>query len=274
VLAVIVATPCTAPFMGTAVGFALSQSAPVAFAVFTALALGLALPYVLLSFVPNVAKILPRPGPWMVTLREAMAFLLFGTVVWLTWVLGTESGLGAVTFLLIDFLLLGCAAWILHRWPGRPHTFATAVVIGGLAVSAGVWQANAGTGCALAHTQAQTSDSLNWKPYSPETLAQYRLSGRPIFVDFTAAWCLTCKVNEGLMFGSADVREKLHDMNMVLLKADWTSQDPQITRALAEFGRSGVPLYVLYPKDANAKPVQLPEVVTAGLVLDELGKLH
>lgn len=275
VLAVIVATPCTAPFMGTAVGFALSQSAPVAFAVFTALALGLALPYVVLSFVPNLGKVLPRPGPWMVTLREFMAFLLFGTVVWLTWVLGMEAGLSAVTFLLVDFLLLGCAAWALHRWPGKRPSFAGAMALSCLALGVGMWQASDGVPCAQAgeHGSAAASD-LPWEPYSADTLARYRASGRPIFVDFTAAWCLSCKVNESLVFGSAEVRDRVRALNMVLLKGDWTHQDPAITRALAAFGRSGVPLYVVYPKDANAAPIQLPEVITAGIVLDALAKLQ
>jgi thiol:disulfide interchange protein len=273
VLAVVVATPCTAPFMGSAVGFALAQPAPVAMTVFTALALGLALPYGVLAWVPALGKILPRPGAWMETLKQGMAFLLFATVIWLVWVLGHQSSMEAVALLLVDFLLLGAAGWVLHRWPAARRSVVAAWIITALAIGLGTWQATDAGPAAQAH--ALPGDGvLQWERWSDAAVAEARAAGKPVFVDFTAAWCVSCKVNESLVFGSSEVRDRIASLGMVLLKADWTSQDPTITKALASFGRSGVPLYVIYPKDKDAPPVQLPEVITPGLVLDALHDLH
>jgi thiol:disulfide interchange protein DsbD len=240
--------------------------------VFTALALGLALPYVLLAWVPGLGRVLPRPGAWMETLKQAMAFPLFGTVIWLVWVLGQQASMEAVALLLVDFLMLGAAGWVLHRWPMQRRSVVTAWVMAALAVALGTWQATDAAPAAQAHA-LPGEGALTWERWSDETVARHRAAGRPVFVDFTAAWCVSCKVNESLVFGSSEVRDTLARMDVALLKADWTSQDATITRALASFGRSGVPLYVIYPKAKDAPPVQLPEVITPGLVLEALRAL-
>ncbi|MDP9160835.1 MAG: thioredoxin family protein [Acidobacteriota bacterium] len=277
VLATVVATPCTAPFMGTAIGFALAQSIIVAFAAFTALAIGLALPYVLLSWFPQWAHFLPKPGPWMETFKQAMAFPMFAAVIWLIWVFGKQVGVDAVARLLIGLLIIGIGAWLLGRV--RHTTIAAALAI--LLFALGLWiplsSARGDDGVRAANSGATStstaSGEIQWEAFSPERVEQYRSQGRPVFVDFTAAWCLACQVNERAVFGSSDVRRILRSKDVVLLKADWTSQDPVITKTLASFGRTGVPFYLLYGKNPNDPPAQLPEVLTPGIFLDALNRL-
>ncbi len=233
VLAMVVATPCTAPFMGAAIGFALAQSAAVAFAVFTALALGLAAPYVLLTVHPVWMRHLPRPGAWMEVLKQATSVFIFGTVIWLVWLFASSAGVDALTALLAAFLLLGIAGWILGRWPARriPSVFAAAVII--LAVATplyALWQFPAADS-STAHAGAGSSQA-GWEPYSRAAIEQYRAQGRPVFVDFTARWCLSCQVNERVVLNRADVRRRLHDSGIVLVRADWTKHDEAIASAL------------------------------------------
>ena len=277
VLATVVATPCTAPFMGTAVGFALSQPAAVCLLVFSALGAGLALPYLLVCYIPGIGRIMPRPGRWMDTLRQLMAFPILGTVVWLVWVLGLQTGMGGVAALLAGLLLLSLGAWMMGRWGDRRPVLLLAAAVMAAGAGAGIWQASesrAPTAAAATGALVHGAGDLDWQAYSPARLAALRQEGRPVFIDFTAAWCVSCQVNEAMVFGSAEVRGKIKQLNMALLRADWTSQDPVITQALAGFGRSGVPLYVLYGHSQEAPAVRLPEVITAGLVLDELNKLQ
>ncbi len=272
VLAMVVATPCTAPFMGAAIGFALAQSAAAAFAVFTALALGLAAPYVLLTFYPNWMRHLPRPGAWMEVLKQATAAPIFGTVIWLVWLFGSAAGVDALAALLAAFLLLAIAGWILGRWPARRlgSVFAVCVII--LAVATplyALWRfpaadsatARAGNGVSRA----------GWEPYSRSAIEQYRAQGRPVFVDFTARWCLSCQVNERVVLDRGDVRRRLRDSGIVLVRADWTKHDESIASALTELGRSGVPTYVFYLPGRPA--MVLPEVLTPGIVLGALDQL-
>jgi thiol:disulfide interchange protein/DsbC/DsbD-like thiol-disulfide interchange protein len=266
VLAVIVATPCTAPFMGAAIGFALAQSAAEAFAVFTALALGLAVPYVLLTFYPQWMRYLPRPGAWMEVLKQATAVPIFGTVIWMVWLFGSAAGVDALAALLVAFLLLGIAGWILGRWPARrlASVFAVSVIV--LAVAAplyALWKFPAG--------EEKTAAKRGWEPYSGAALAQYRAQGRPVFVDFTARWCLSCQVNERAVLDQGDVQRRLHSSGIVLVRADWTKRDEAIASALNELGRDGVPTYVLYPPGQPA--LVLPEVFTPGIVLGALDQL-
>jgi thiol:disulfide interchange protein DsbD len=258
VLATIVATPCTAPLMGAAIGFALAQPPLITFAIFTALALGLAAPYLLLSFQPAWTRLLPRPGPWMEVLKQLTAVPLFATVIWLMWVYGHlfgNDGVDRVAWLCVSLLLVAVAGWVLGRWPARWLSVITAALIGVAAVSV-----------ALRHPKDTT---LTWQPYSDQTLSQARSQNKPVFIDFTAAWCLSCQVNERLVLRSEEVQRELADNNVLLIRADWTKYDPAITRELASLGRSGVPTYVIYPVGRTAPDV-LPELLTKEIVLNAL----
>jgi thiol:disulfide interchange protein len=271
VLATVVATPCTAPFMGAAIGFALGQSSRTAFAVFTLLALGLAAPYLLLSCFPQWSRVLPRPGRWMETAKQVMAFPLFAAVIWLAWVFGQQAGMNAEGRLLCGLLLISIGAWLLGRVRRTASTLA-AILLFALAIWFPLQGAQAGAGANAA--TAANFGRLHWEPFSTERVQQYRAEGKPVFVDFTAAWCLTCQVNERTVFTSAAVQEKLVDSGVVLLRADWTSYDPAITRTLASFGRSGVPFYLLYGKDANIQPSPLPELLTPQIVINALNQIN
>ncbi len=263
VLATVVATPCTAPFMGAAIGFALAQSGWITFAVFTALALGLAAPYLLLSFQPAWTRILPRPGAWMETFKQITAIIFFATVIWLTYVYGSLYGAGGqgvyhAALLLTCFLLLAIAGWVLGKWPARWASSIAAVVIGVIALAVPLYQPR--------------DTTLAWQPYSQQTLDQARASGHPVFIDFTAAWCLSCQVNERVVLKSADVQQQFRDNKVTLIRADWTQYDPEITKQLASVGRSGVPTYVIYPADPRAQADVLPELLTKDIVLTALRK--
>jgi thiol:disulfide interchange protein len=263
VLATIVATPCTAPLMGAAIGFALAQPAGITFAVFTALALGLATPYLLLSFNPAWTRLLPRPGAWMETLKQLTAVPLFATVIWLAWVYGhlsSASGLGVdhVAKLLLCFLLIAVAGWALGKWPARWSSAIAAVVLVAIGLAIPLYQPK--------------DTTLTWAPFSQQNLDQARAAGHPVFIDFTAAWCLSCQVNERLVLRSSDVQRQFADNKVTLLKADWTQYDPEITKQLASVGRSGVPTYVIYPGHANSPAYVLPELLTKDIVLNALTK--
>lgn len=270
VLAVIVATPCTAPFMGAALGYALSHSAIVSFVVFTALALGLAAPYLLLTFNPAWTKLLPRPGAWMEILKQATSIPIFATVIWLVWLFAQTAGASGLVYLLSAFLLLAIAGWILGRWPARLIATVAATVVLLLAVSLPVFAArNSKTTTTVANKE---HDSV-WESFSPATVEKYRAQGRPVFVDFTADWCLSCQVNERVILNRDDVQQKLHDGGFALVRADWTNADETITQTLNSLGRSGVPTYAIYPASAQEQPQVLPEVLTPGIVLDAISKI-
>ncbi|WP_348261664.1 protein-disulfide reductase DsbD family protein [Telmatobacter sp. DSM 110680] len=270
VLAVIVATPCTAPFMGVALGYALAQSALVTFAVFTALALGLAAPYVALTLQPAWTSILPRPGAWMEVLKQAVSIPIFGTVIWLAWVVASAYGSTMLAALLVIFLLLAIAGWFLGRWPAQRW----ATIIASLIVVAVIVLASIAPG-QLVTKAAQSAPSTaanGWQPWSAEAVIHYQSQGRPVFVDFTASWCLSCQVNERVAFGTPEVQKAFADNNVVLLRADWTRYDDSITQALNSFGRSGVPTYALYVPGEKS-PRLLPEVLTPGIVNGALAQL-
>jgi thiol:disulfide interchange protein DsbD len=274
-LATIVATPCTAPFMGSALGFALTQPAPVALAIFTSLGAGMAVPFVALAASPRLLRFLPRPGAWMETMKQALGFLLAATVVWLAWVLGQQTGSDGVAMLLAALVVQAVGAWVLGRWAVVTRSVAVrraagivaaVLIVGGAAAAVKL----AGTGGRPAR-EAAAAD--RWEPYSEARVNELRAAGRPVFVDFGAAWCLTCQVNERVALSAAEVLAKFQEKNVAMLKADWTSRDPAITAALTKLGRSGVPTYVVYSKDAAAPPRLLPEVLTPTLVIDALNKL-
>ncbi len=275
VLAMVVATPCAAPFLGAAIGFALVQSAVVAFAVFTALGIGLALPYLLLAFQPTWTKLLPKPGAWMELLKQATAVPIFGTVIWLVWVFAQLAGATALIGLLTAFLLLGIAGWVLGRWPARLPATATAVAILVLAAAAPVYAVRTfpvPTTSAVA-AGARTDHTRAWQPFTADVIAQYQAQGRPVFVDFTADWCLSCQVNERVVLERPEVLNRLQDGKIALVRADWTRHDEDIARALATLGRSSVPTYALYPGTPGAPARVLPEVLTTNTVLNALKAL-
>ena len=276
VLAVVVATPCTAPFMGAAVGYALAQSAAVTFAVFTALALGLAAPYVALTLQPAWTRLLPRPGAWMEVLRQAVSVPIFATVIWLAWVLAQAYGASVLAALLTSFLLLAIAGWFLGRWPAKRWSAAVAalILLGVVALAIyGQRLASESAGKPISEgTSAQPANSGAWEPWSPELLAAYQAQGRPVFVDFSASWCLACQVNERAVLSQPSVLQAFRAGNVALLRADWTRHDEAITQALTALGRSGVPAYALYVP-GQKEPQMLPEMLTPGIVTDAVGKL-
>ncbi len=270
VLAVVVATPCTAPLMGAAIGYALQQSPAVTFAVFTALALGLAAPYVALTLQPAWTRFLPRPGVWMDLLKQATAVPIFATVIWLAWVLAQAYGAAILAALLTSLLLVAIAGWFLGRWPAQRWATAVAsfVLLGVVAVSVFAPAKLAATPSASATTATQGG----WEPWTAETVSHYLSRGRPVFVDFTASWCLSCQVNERVALSRPEVQRAFAEANVALLRADWTQHDDAIGQALASLGRSGVPAYVLYVP-GEASPRLLPEVLTPGIVTDALVNL-
>jgi thiol:disulfide interchange protein DsbD len=270
VLAVIVATPCTAPFMGVALGYALSQTAILTFAIFTALALGLAAPYLALTLQPAWTRILPRPGAWMEVLKQAVSVPIFGTVIWLAWVIANAYGAAVLAALLASFLLLAIAGWFLGRWPAKAWSSAVAAALLLIVIATAVV---APRQLAIANgTPDQPASSTGWQPWSAEAVSRFQSQGRPVFVDFTASWCLSCQVNERVALTKPEVQKAFADANVVLMRADWTRYDDNITRTLNSFGRSGVPTYALYVP-GESQPHLLPEVLTPGIVTNALAQL-
>jgi thiol:disulfide interchange protein DsbD len=271
VLAMVVATPCTAPFMGAAIGYALAASAGVSFAVFTALGLGLAAPYLLLAYNPSWTRLLPRPGAWMEVLKQAIAVPIFATVIWLVWLFTQSVGANALLGLLAGFLLLGVAGWILGRWPARlPATVAAALVLACAVALSVVAVDEFGSAGPAVTANAKGNE---WIPFTPDVVEKYRAEGRPVLVDFTASWCLSCQVNERVVLDRADVQQRLRESGVALVKADWTRHDESIGQALAALGRSGIPAYALYPATPGAPVELLPEVLTPGIVYSALDLL-
>ncbi len=270
VLAVIVATPCTAPLMGPAIGYALGHSPAVTFAIFTALALGLATPYVALTLQPAWTRVLPRPGAWMEVLKQAVSVPIFATVIWLAWVLAQAYGAAMLAALLVSFLLLAIAGWFLGRWPAkRWATWVAVAILAGVVVLGLVAPAKLMVAAGSA-ASAQTHEG--WEPWSAEAVNRYQAEGRPVFVDFTAGWCLSCQVNERIALEQPEVQRAFANGHVALLRADWTQHDEAIARALASLGRDGVPTYVLYVP-GQSSPQVLPEVLTPGIVTSALANL-
>lgn len=264
-LATIVATPCTAPFMGTAVAFALTQPGWIAWSIFTSLGLGLAIPYVLLSVFPAAARLLPRPGAWMITLKQAMAFPLLATVVWLVWVFGLQTSTDTVALLLGCLLQFSFVLWAYGRTRRYPWLRLVVVVL--VATGSMFWLSKNLTK-AVAEPGATSGQ---WKPFTRTALDEALASGKPVFVDFTAAWCITCKINERVAIEVDSVRKKFEEKHVTLLKADWTNQNEEISRELEKHGRNGVPLYLLY--SAGGEPTILPQLLTPDLVIQALDKI-
>ena len=264
VLAAVVASPCTAPFMGAALGFALTQPAILCIAVFAALGFGMALPLLLLCYLPALATRLPKPGVWMDNLKQFLAFPLYLSAIWLLWVFGRQTSVGGMAALCVGAVAIAFGCWLLARsttgiWQWiRRLGIATSWI---LAVAL-VWQGSNGNQDTLATDR--------WQTYSPELVAQARADGRPVFINLTADWCLTCLANERIALHT-DATEQLFDvLNVATFKGDWTNTDPKITELLQEYGRSGVPLYLWFPAGSNERAVVLPQLLTPEILANAM----
>ncbi len=257
VLAVVVATPCTAPFMGTALGYAMTQPATLALLIFAVLGLGLALPFLLLGFVPALARLLPRPGAWMERFKQLMAFPLYLTAVWLLWVLTRQSDAQMLARVLVGVVLIAFALWLWRSRGVLASILKLAALAGALAL---VFTAST-------PLPAQRP-AAGAEPWSAARVAELRAEGRTVFVDFTADWCITCKLNERATLNSARVQEAMLTRDVITLVADWTRADPDITAELARFGRNGVPLYLLYVN--GGEPRVLPQILSPDSLIEAL----
>jgi thiol:disulfide interchange protein DsbD len=286
-LAVLAASPCTAPFMGAALGFAITQPMPLAIAVFATLGLGMAIPYILLVLMPGWRHRLPRPGPWMLRLKQALAFPMFATVIWLIWVLGLQAGIDGAAQALLALLGLAVLVWLLGllRRPTAAARIGALASVGAMAaLLAWSWpssSATAGTSGVASGATVQAAPSSAkvvvagdaaagsaWLPYSDAAVSDELAQGRTVFVDFTAAWCVSCQVNKRLVLSRPDLLADFDRAHVVRMRADWTRRDAEITAALARFGRNGVPVYALLRP--GQPPVLLPEILTTGIVRDAL----
>lgn len=267
-LAVLVATPCTAPFMGAAIAAAMVASPAVTLLVFAAMGLGLAAPYLALALIPALARAAPRPGRWMDIFKQALAFPMYAAAAWLVWVLSQQTGPAGVLSAAAGFVLVGFAAWALGLAQDLPrgrarrigHSAAGVALLAALTVLTGLSQAPAATAAAA---------EPGIEKFSTERLAALRAEGKPVFIDMTAAWCVTCLVNERLAITTAPMRAAFDKHGVVYLKGDWTQQDPAITAFLRAHGHDGVPLYMFYPADGR-DPVILPQILTEGLLLGQI----
>jgi thiol:disulfide interchange protein/DsbC/DsbD-like thiol-disulfide interchange protein len=273
VLTTLVATPCTAPFMAAAVGAALTQSPMVALVIFTALGVGLSLPYLLLSFAPWTRRVLPKPGAWMDTLKQIFAFPMYASAAWLLWVLSQQTSSLGLGVALTGAILIAFAGWAYQKSKssgrtGRLTALATALAAFVLAVLLPLRFDDVASASA-AGAAAAVRDAGDWQPYDAGRAAEITAAGRPLLINFTASWCLTCLVNERNAFSDESVRAVFRDKGVTLMKGDWTNRDPAITKALSAFGRAGVPLYVVYnAKPGSSEPLVLPQLLTANIVHD------
>ena len=277
-LAVVVAAPCTAPFMAGAIAYALTQTEWVSLSIFAALGLGFATPFLILSFAPGLLRRLPRPGPWMDGLKKVLAFPMYGAAAWLLWVLTLQAGSTALAALLASGVVLALAAWIYgsaQRAQAGGSRFALLYGLSLVAVLGAAGLAAVGLSAPGSTAQAAAPGSpgaaLPTEPFSPGRVAELQAGHKPVFVDFTAAWCITCQVNEKVALSSPKVAAAFARVGAVYLKADWTKRDPVIAQVLTDHGRAGVPLYLMYGAKGG-EPVVLPQLLTEGAVLDALKK--
>ncbi|AVV39616.1 protein-disulfide reductase DsbD family protein [Pantoea vagans] len=272
-LAIIVATPCSAPFMASAVGYALTQPPLVSVVIFISLALGFAAPFTLISFFPVLARILPKPGAWMITLKQGLAFPMLGAVGWLIWVLERQAGSAALAAILACCLLFSFAAWLYgmaqkRRMMGQRHLVlhvATAFFLALVVVP--LLNLNS-FATAPAETEA-ASPAAAAVAWSPQNVDAIKGQGKPILVNFTASWCITCQVNDRTSLSTQAVKAAMARTSTIYMVADSTKYNPDVEQALSDFGRGGLPLYVVYPADGG-KPVVLPQVLTPGIVISAL----
>jgi thiol:disulfide interchange protein DsbD len=261
--ATILATPCTAPFLGTASAFAFTQPAWATFLIFFSIGIGMALPYLLLAVQPKWLRYLPKPGEWMVRLKQLLGFLLLATLLWLSWIVGRLRGVDGMVELGGLLLIIGLLAWIKGSfWTPvssvRSRVLAAMSMVAVLVVAIG------------SYLFVTAPSELSWQAFSQQSLDKALQSGRPVFVDFTADWCITCKANERFALDTSAVRQAFAQNQVVVLRADWTHGDPEITQILKEHGRGGVPMYLFYPGGKDRPPVVLPELISSQTVLDAM----
>jgi thiol:disulfide interchange protein DsbD len=260
--------------------------------VFSSVAFGMALPYLVLTARPAWMKFLPKPGGWMVSVKQLMGFLMMATLIWLLYILGKQLGMEAVIWTSSFLLVVGFACWLIGRFATltAPRlTYAVTWVAAVAAVAIGYWlfvesildvrALIAGKPDSAVHSEGQASslsfqdpNSIQWQPFSLPRLEALLRDNETVFIDFTAEWCLTCKVNEKTVLTDTDVVERFRRQRIVAIKADWTNRNPEITKLLAKFGRSGVPLYVIFPAGKPGEPIVLPEVITSSIVLDAIDR--
>jgi len=271
VLATVVATPCTAPFMGSALGFALTQSNAASFVVFSALGLGMGFPFLVLSFFPALLAWVPKPGPWMIGLKRVLAVFLLATVIWLLWIFALQAGIWSVVSLLAMLFAISLVLWNY----GMKHGFVEAAKRKSFLIIVFLLLVIFGSGIyTITHKSwgeygVFGKSKIDWKPFSLAAREEALTQGQPVFIDFTAAWCLTCKVNDAITFESKEVAGRFKRLGVVALKADWTLRDESVTEALAQYGRTSIPLYV-YHENAEKPALFLPELLTPGIVLEML----
>jgi thiol:disulfide interchange protein DsbD len=254
--------------MGAALGFALTRSTAETLLVFGVLGLGMAVPYAVLSAAPGLLERLPRPGPWMETFKNVLAFPMFATAIWLIWVFGQQTGIGGATYLLSGLLLVGAAGWMVGRWHRTDlRSGVVARVVSVVILALALFSVLRGSG----QEGGLLPVEEGWNPFVQSEVDGLLAQGRPVFVDFTAAWCLTCQVNERVVLNTETVQEAFRSRSVTLFKADWTRQDPEITAALEELGRNGVPVYALYRGGNPGEPPHLlPAILTEQIVLQAL----
>ena len=263
ILAVVVASPCTAPFMGSAIGFALLQPSGNSFLIFLSLGLGFALPYLVLSVKPSLLSFLPKPGAWMETFKQFMAFPMWASALWLLWVLSGQVDSNTVLLVLVGGLVISLSLWILEKntSPQKWIRWLVRFVVLILVLAS----------ISIIPTEYSNKDTQEEIVYSEEILDEYREAKELIFLNFTADWCITCKVNERVALSSKKVTELMSKRNIIYLEADWTRKDGVIAKKLEQFGRTGVPLYILYPSEGE--PIILPEILTEDILLRYLNEL-
>jgi len=261
VLAAVVASPCTAPFMGTALGYALTQTPVVSLSVFAALGFGMALPFLLICHIPKLNQYLPKPGPWMETLKQCLAFPLYLAAVWLLWVLGRQAGSDNMAAMVIGAIMIAFALWLKSLSPSKiSGSIALAAVIGALLIPFNL----------LPNTHKTVSNEGPWQTYQHSKFAQHQATGRPIFINLTADWCITCLANERMTLSTDAVKEALERLDVITLKGDWTNYNAEITTLLNKHGRSGVPLYLLYAASGKGEPRILPQILRTDDLLEAL----
>lgn len=266
VLAVIVASPCTAPFMGSAIGIALLQPGFSTVAIFISLGMGFAAPYLLLSFYPSLLRVLPKPGAWMETMKQFMAFPMWASALWLTWVLSGQVETDTVLMVLLGALLIALSLWLLEKNQSSEGFIKwVAVSVATLLLGSALWLAPTD------YENTQDKSSSNGDSYTPELLEELLANDQPVFLNFTADWCITCKVNEAIVLNQTSIKSALKSKNIVYLKADWTRKDAAIADKLAEYGRTGVPLYLLF--SPGGVPTILPELLTEDILLSYINEI-
>ena len=279
-LLVLLSTPCSAPFLGTAMGFAFTATTPVLFLFFTAAGVGLALPYLLVSAFPAVLKVFPKPGPWMVKLQKVMGMLLLATVVWLLWIVNEQAGgMGVALFLGIVFVTVLLSV-LLGKFapPGVAFGREAGTLVVSAVVLAAIWFAAAAPRyeqTVQERFEARMSQQMlegGWYRYTPELVSEFAKAGKTVFIDVSADWCLTCKANEAAVLDREDFRKTLDSAGVIRIKADWTRETPEVNALLRSMGKSGVPAYAIYPKGDANKQIVLPELLTAGLILEAIAE--